>query len=109
MYINRPTIRNAALVRKLRLAMICYKCSKLQQNRLSAFTNCQLPGATNSTPYQALPVVVRNKLKIYQWKADGVSPKFVELFSRLINSDVDIWGVQVLKLRKADKTPYIES
>ena len=109
MYINRPTIRNAALVRKLRLAMICYKCSKLQQNRLSAFTNCQLPGATNSTLYQPLPAVVRNKLKIYQWKADGISPKFVELFNRLINSDVDTWAVQEFKLKKADKTPYNES
>ena len=69
----------------------CEKCIKLQQNRSAASTNCQLPDPTNSIPLQPLPVVVRSKLKILQWNADGIHPKFVELCDRLINSDIGIW------------------
>ena len=32
------------------------KCTKLHQNRLAAFSNCQLPGPTNSAPSQPQPV-----------------------------------------------------
>ena len=56
----------------------CEKCTKLQQNRLTASTNCQLPGPTNSTPSQPLPIAFQNKLKIHQWNADGIHAKFVE-------------------------------
>ena len=66
----------------------CEKCTKLQQNRIAASTNCQLPGPTNWSPSQLLPVTFRNKLKTYQWKADGIRPKFVELCNWLINSDI---------------------
>ena len=40
------------------------KCTKLQQNRLAAFSNCQLSGPTNSTPSQPQPVAFRNKLTV---------------------------------------------
>ena len=57
----------------------CDKCSKLQQNLSTTSTNCQVPGPTNSTPSQPLPLAVCNKLKVYQWNADGIRPKFLEL------------------------------
>ena len=86
----------------------CEKCTKLQQNRLTASTNCHLPKPTSSTPSQPLPVAVRSKLKIYQWNADGICPKLVELRDQLINSNIDILAVQDSKLQKEDKTPFIE-
>ena len=87
----------------------CERCNNLQQNHTSASTYCQLPGSTNSSPSQPLPATSRNKLKIYQWKnADGIRPKFMELRDLLINSDIDILAVQESKLRKTDKTPFIE-
>ena len=86
----------------------CEKCTKLQQTCLTTTTDCHLPESTNSTPSQTLPIAVRNKLKIYQWNADGILRKFVELRDRLINLDIDILAVQELKLRKGDKTPSIE-
>ena len=86
----------------------CERCSILQQNRTSEFTDCQLPGSTNSFPSQPLPAASRNKLKIYQWNADGICPKFKELRDLLINSDFKILAVQKSKLWKTDKTPFIE-
>ena len=53
----------------------CEKCTMLQQNCLAASTNCQLPGPTDSTASQPLPVAFRNNLKMYQWNADGYPPK----------------------------------
>ena len=79
----------------------CEKCTKLQQNCL-ATSNCQLPSPANSTPSQPQPVTFRNKLKIYQWNADSICPKFLELSNLLINSDIDVLAVQESKLRKAD-------
>ena len=81
----------------------CETCTKLKQNHLAASTNCQLSRPTNSTPSQPLPVASRNKLKRYQWNADGIRPKFVELRHRLINSDIDVLAVQDSKLRKVDR------
>ena len=69
----------------------CRKCTKLQQNRVAASINCHLPGPKNSTPPQPLPVAFRNKLKIYQWDADGIRPEFAELRDRLINSMWTFW------------------
>ena len=86
----------------------CEKCTKLQQTCLTTTTNCRLPEHTNSSPSQPLLVAVRNNLKIYQWNADGIRPKFVELRDRLINPNIDILAIQESKLRKADKTPFIE-
>ena len=86
----------------------CEKCTKLQQSHLTTTTDCHLPETASSSPSQPLPVAVRNKLQIYQWNADGIRPKFVELRDRLINSNIDILAVQESKLRKADKTPFIE-
>ena len=86
----------------------CEKCTKLQQNRIAASTNCQLPGPTNWSPSQLLPVTFQNKLKTYHWKADGIRPKFVELCNWLINSDIDSLAVQESKLWKTDKTPFIK-
>ena len=86
----------------------CEKCTNLQQNRITESTNCQLPGPTNSLHLLPLPANFRNKLKIYQWNADGIRPKFVELRDRLINSDIGVLVVQESKLRKTDKTPFIE-
>ena len=34
---------------------------------------------TNSSPSQSLPVTSQNKLKIYQWNADGIRPKLLEV------------------------------
>ena len=65
-------------------------------------------GPTNSTPSRPQPVAFRNNLKIYQWNANGICPKFLELCHRLINSDIDVLTVQESKLRKADKTPFME-
>ena len=65
-------------------------------------------GPTNSLPSQPVPSTTRNKLKIYQWNADGIRPKLLELRDRLLNSDIDILAVQESKLRKTDKTPSIE-
>ena len=87
---------------------ICEKSPKLQQNRLTASTNCQLPGRTNSTPSQPQPVTFRNKLKIYQWNAEGIRPKFLKLRDRLINYYSGVLAVQESKLQKADKTPFID-
>ena len=86
----------------------CEKCTKLQQNRLTASNNCQIPGPTNSIPSQPLPNAFRNKLKIYQRNTYGIRPKFVELYDWLINSAIEILAVQELKLQKTDKTPFIE-
>ena len=85
----------------------CERCNNLQQNHTSASTYCQLPGSTNSSPSQPLPATSRNKLKIYQWNADGIRPKLMELHDLLINSDIDILAIQESKLRKTDKTPFI--
>ena len=54
------------------------------------------------------PVTFRNKLKIYQWNADSIRPKFLELRGLLINSEFDVSAVQESKLWKADKTLFIE-
>ena len=42
----------------------CDKCTKLQQNRLATFTNCQFSKSINLTRSQLQPVVFQNKLKI---------------------------------------------
>ena len=55
-----------------------------------------------------MPSTSRNELKIYQWNADGICPKLSELRDRLLKSDINVLAVQELKLRKTDKTPYIE-
>ena len=86
----------------------CDKCTKLQQNRLSASHTCQLSGSSNSTPSQPQPTTSQNKLKIYQWNAEFLHPKFPEFPDLLINSDIDVLAVQESKLRKADKTQFIE-
>ena len=83
----------------------CEKCTNIQQNCTSQSTN---RGPTNSLPSQPVPSTTRNKLKIYQWNADGIRPKLLELRDRLLNSDIDILAVQESKLRKTDKTPSIE-
>ena len=86
----------------------CRKCTNIQQNRTSESTNRVLPGPTNSLPSQPVPSTSRNKLKIYQWNADGIHPKLLELWDRLLNSNINILAVQASKLRKTDKTPSIE-
>ena len=55
-----------------------------------------------------MPATSQNKLKIYQWNADGICPRLMELRDLLINSDIDILAVQESKLPKTDKTPFIE-
>ena len=62
---------------------------------------------TNSSPSQSLPVTSQNKLKIYQWNADGIRPKLLEVRDWQINSDIDVLTVHESKLRKTDKTPFI--
>ena len=86
----------------------CDKCTNIQRNRTSEPTNHQLPGSTYSSPSQPVPTTSCNKLKIYQWNADGIRPKFIELRDRLLNSDIDVLAFQESKLRKNDKTPSIE-
>ena len=86
----------------------CEKCTNIQQNRMSESTNCELPGCTNSLPSQPVPTASENKLKIYQWNADGIRPKFLELRDRLLNSDINVLAYQESKLQKTDKTPSIE-
>ena len=75
---------------------------------MSESTNLVLPGPTNSLPSQPVPSTTRNKLKIYQWNADGICPKLLELGHRLLNSDIDVLAVQESKLWKTVKTPSIE-
>ena len=86
----------------------CGKCTNIQQNRTSQSTNRVLPGSTNSLHSQPVPTTSRNKLKIYQWNADGISPKLIELCDCLLNSHIDVLAVQKSKLWKTDKTPSIE-
>ena len=87
----------------------CQRCNNLQQNYTSESKDCQLPGSTNSSPSQPLPATSRNKLKIYQWNAEGIHPKFTELQDLLINSDIDILNVQESKLQKTDKTRSLKA
>ena len=111
MYVPRDSIRNAALDRKLQLVTIfwkCKKCTNIQQNLTSESTNRVLPGPTNLLPSQPVPSTLQKKLKIYQWNADGIRPKLLELRDCLLNSDIDILAVQESKLRKTDKTPSIK-
>ena len=86
----------------------CEKYTNITQNRSSEPTNCQLPGSTNSSPSQPVPTTSRKKLKIFQWNADGIRPKFIELPEGLLHSDIDVLAVQESKLQKTDKTPSIE-
>ena len=113
MYVPRDSTRNAAPVRKASTRDNHWKWEKsanLQQSCTSASKsiNCQLPGSTNSSPSQSLLATSWNKLKIYQWNADRICPKLIELCDCLINSDINILAVQESKLWKADKTPFIE-
>ena len=85
-----------------------WKCAKCTNLNASESTNRVLPGPTNSLPSQPVPSTSRNKLKIYQWNADGIRPKLLELRDCLLNSDIDILAVQESKLRKTDKTPSIK-
>ena len=80
-YAPRDSMRNAALDRKLTRDnhWKCKKCTNIQQNRTSESINRQLPGSTNSSPSKPVPTTSWNKLKIYQWNADGIRPKFIEL------------------------------
>ena len=71
---------------------------------MSDSTNWELPGPTNSLPSQPVPSTTSNKLKIYQWNAEGIGPKLLELRDRLLNSDTNVLAVQESKLRKTDKT-----
>ena len=82
----------------------CRKCTNIQQNCMPESTNRVLPGRTNSLPSQPVPSTTRNKLKIYQWNADGIRSKLLELRDRLLNSDINVLAVQESKLRKTDKT-----
>ena len=87
----------------------CGKCTNIQQNRTSESTNRVVPGSTNSLPSQPVPTTSRSKLKIYQWNADRIRPKFIELRDRLLNSDINVLAVQESNHRqKTDKTPSIE-
>ena len=45
---------------------------------------------------------------MFQWNADGVRPKSVELRIQLINSDIDVLAVQESKLQKTDKALFIK-
>ena len=82
----------------------CEKCTNIQQNCMSDSTNWELPGPTKSLPSQPVPSTTSNKLKIYQWNAEGIGPKLFELRDRLLNSDTNVLAVQESKLRKTDKT-----
>ena len=86
----------------------CEKGTNIQQKRTSESTNRVLPGSANSLPSQQVPTTLRNKLKIYQWNADGIHPKLSELRDQLLKSNIDVLAVQGSKLRKTDKTPCIE-
>ena len=83
----------------------CGKCTNIQPNCMSEPTS---RSPTNSLPSQPVPSTTRNKLKTYQWNADGIRPKLLEVRDRLLNSDINILAVQESKLRKTDKTPSIE-
>ena len=86
----------------------CGKCTNIQQNRTSESTNRVLPGPTNSLPSQPVPSTSWNKLQIYQWNADGICSKLLELRDRLLNSNINILAVQESKLWKTDKTASIK-
>ena len=63
----------------------CEKCTNTHQNRTSESTHRQLPGSTKLSPSQPVPTTLRNKLKIYEWNADGIQQKFIALFECLLN------------------------
>ena len=86
----------------------CKKCTNIQHNRTYQSTNRLLPGSTNSLPSKPVPATSRNKLKIYQWNADGIRPKFIELCDHRLNSDIDVLAVQESKLRETDQTLSIK-
>ena len=86
----------------------CEKCTNIQQNRKSESTNRQLSGSTKLFPSQPVPTTLQNKLKIYEWNADGIQQKFIALFECLLNFDINVLAVQESKLRKTDKAPFIE-
>ena len=68
----------------------------------------QLPGSTNSISFQSQPDVSRNKLKIYQWNADGIRPKCLELRDLLINSEIyQFFGYPGVELQKADNSSFV--
>ena len=73
----------------------CEKCTNIQQNCTSQSAN---RGPTNSLPSQPVPSTPRNKLKIYQWNADGIRPTVLELRDCLLNSYINILAVQESKL-----------
>ena len=81
----------------------CGKCTNIQQNRMSESKNCVLPGSTNSLPSQPVPTTSRNKLKIYQWNADDIRPKLLELHDRPLNSDIDVLAFRNQNYKKLIK------
>ena len=86
----------------------CGTCTKPSQ-KLQARSNVyQLPGSTNSILCQPQRAASWNKLKTYQWNADGIYLKFPELRDLLINFHIVFLAAKESKLRKADKTPFVE-
>ena len=69
----------------------CSKCTNIQRNCTSKST---IRGPSNSLPSQPVPSTARNKLKIYQWNADDIRPKLLELRDCLRNSNIDVLAVQ---------------
>ena len=67
-----------------------------------------LSASTNTIPSQQLAAQLGDKPSTKQWNANGIHPKLLELHDILINSDINIVGIQGSKLHKADKTPLIE-
>ena len=70
---------------------------------MSESTNRVLPGSTNSLPSQPVPTTSRNKLKIYQWNADDIRPKLLELHDRPLNSDIDVLAFRNQNYKKLIK------
>ena len=70
---------------------------------MSESKNCVLPGSTNSLPSQAVPTTLRNKLKIYQWNADDIRPKLLELRDHLLNSDINVLAFRNQNYKKLIK------
>ena len=83
----------------------CEKSKNFRQNHTSESIDCQLPGSTNSFPSQPLLTASGNKLRVYQWNANGIRPRLTELRDLLINSDIDVFGRSGIETTKNWQNP----
>ena len=109
-YVPRDSIRNAALVWKLRLGIITGDVKKAPNfNRIVHMNlNIQTVSSLDLLTHLLVNLLHRISWKFTNGTLTVFPPKLLEFPDRLINSDINILTVQESKLQKADKTPFIE-